>query len=202
MIITSLISYLQKMESNIKMELRILTSTTRENRQGIKVANWIFEKAQSDSNFNTQLLDLKEINLPLMDEPNHPSLGKYEHEHTKAWSKKINEADAFIFVLAEYNYGFPAPIKNAIDYLHREWKYKPVAFVSYGGISAGLRSTQMMKQVVTTLNMMPIATQVNIPFFATHIQDGRFVSNEQMEISANKMLEELYKWTIVMKQMR
>ncbi|HQZ82799.1 MAG TPA: NAD(P)H-dependent oxidoreductase [Pyrinomonadaceae bacterium] len=193
--------------SNLKKifmtSLKIITSTTREKSQGIKVARWITEFAKADTDLDVELLDLRAIGLPLMDEPEHPRLGKYTHDHTKEWSKKIAAADAFIIVLGEYNYGYPAPIKNAIDYLFNEWTYKPVAFVSYGGISAGLRSTQMLKQVVTTLNMMPIAEQVNIPLFAKLInEDGQFVPDDAIERSALAMLKELKRWSDAMKPMR
>lgn len=183
--------------------LKIITSTTREGRKGISVANWITELAKEVDGFEVELIDLKELDLPFMNEPNHPSLGKYQFEHTKDWSKIIGEADAFIIVLAEYNFGFPAPIKNAIDYLFHEWYYKPVGFVSYGGVSGGLRATQMLKQVVTTLNMMPISEQVNIPFFAKSIDgDGRFNANEIINDSAKNMLQHLIKWSDTMKTMR
>lgn len=123
------------------INLKIITSTTRPGRKGVVVANWIKDFAITGGKYNVELLDLAEINLPFMDEPNHPRLQQYQHEHTKKWSAAIDAADAFIIVLGEYNFSFPAPIKNAIDYLLNEWKYKPVGFVSYGGISAGLRST-------------------------------------------------------------
>src|SRR5919202_6790763 len=135
--------------------LKIITSTTRPGRKGIAVANWMTGVAQQTGKFNVELLDLAVINLPFLDEPNHPRLQQYQHEHTKRWSATIDAADAFIIVLGEYNFGFPAPIKNALDYLFNEWKHKPVAIVSYGGISGGLRSTQMIKQVVTALSIMP-----------------------------------------------
>lgn len=183
--------------------LKIITSTTREGRKGISVAKWITELAKEIDGFEVELIDLKELDLPFMNEPNHPSLGEYQFEHTKEWSKTIGEADAFIIVLAEYNYGFPAPIKNAIDYLFKEWQYKPVGMVSYGGISAGLRATQMLKQVVTTLNMMPISEQVSIPFFAKYIdQDGKFNANDTTNNSAKRMLQELLRWSDTMKNMR
>ncbi len=183
--------------------LKILTTTTRDGRRGISVARWITEFVEKTGGFDVELLDLKEINLPFMDEPNHPRMQKYTHEHTKRWSAMIQPAEAFIFVLGEYNYGYPAPIKNAIDFLFNEWKYKPVAFVSYGGISGGLRSTQMLKQVVTTINMMPISEQVNIPFFANKIdEDGVFHPDEIIERSAGFMLKELAKWSETMKALR
>ena len=183
--------------------IKIITSTTREGRKGIAVANWINELARQNNMNNIELLDLAEINLPFMDEPNHPRLQKYQHEHTKKWSETIRAADAFIIVLAEYNFGFPAPIKNAIDYLFNEWMNKPVAFVSYGGISGGLRSTQMLKQVVTTLQMMPLVNQVNLPFFAKLINDdGIFVPDETITKSAEVMLSELDRWSDALKVMR
>src|SRR3954469_14176124 len=176
--------------------IKIITSTTREGRKGIAVANWITELVKQTNRFNVELLDLLDINLPFMDEPHHPRLQQYQHEHTKRWSEKINAADGFIIVLSEYNFGFPAPIKNAIDYLFNEWKYKPVAFVSYGGVSGGLRSTQMLKQVVTAVSMMPVVDQVNIPFFANLIDDtGTFVPGESITKSADAMLNELERWS-------
>ena len=184
-------------------KIKIITSTTREGRKGISVAHWITELAKKNDQYDVELLDLAEINLPLMDEPNHPRLRQYQHEHTKRWSAKIGEADAFIIVLAEYNFGFPAPIKNAIDYLFNEWMYKPVAFVSYGGVSGGLRSTQMLKQVVTAVQMMPIVDSVNIPFFAKLIdENGVFNATEVVIKSAEVMLGELARWTQALKAMR
>lgn len=183
--------------------LKILTSTTREGRKGIIIAKWIEEFAKEHSEFNVELLDLKEINLPFMDEPHHPRMQQYTHQHTKDWSKTIASADAFIFVLSEYNYGFPAPIKNAIDFLFNEWQHKPVGFVSYGGISGGLRSTQMLKQVVTTLSMMPLTEQVTLPFFATLIDENeQFNPTESIERSAANMLKALHKWTEALEKLR
>jgi NAD(P)H-dependent FMN reductase len=127
-----------------------------------------------------------------MDEPNHPMLRRYEHDHTKAWSAQVDAADAFVFVTAEYNYGFTAPLKNAIDYLHAEWQHKPVGFVSYGGVGAGTRAVQMLKQVVTTLKMVPLVEAVNIPFHPQFIdEDGAVQANEVMDQSATTLLDEL-----------
>ena len=184
-------------------KLKIITSTVREGGKGIVLAKWLTEKAKNLGQYEVELLDLAEINLPMMNEPNHPRMQDYKYEHTKKWSEKIAEGDAFVVVLAEYNFGMPAAIKNAFDYLHNEWAYKPVAFLSYGGVSGGLRATQMMKQIVTTLNMMPIAQQVNIPFFAKMIdEENVFVPNETVDKSAEGMLKELEKWSKVMETMR
>lgn len=185
------------------MNLKIITSTNRDVSLGIKVADWIYDLAIKHSSFDVELLDLKVIDLPFTNEPNHPRLKNYQYEHTKKWSAMIESGDAFIIVLGEYNFGFPAPIKNAIDYLFQEWQDKTVAFVSYGGISAGLRSTQMLKQVISALNMMPISTQVNIPFFSNHINNEKqFVADEKIESSAKRMLQELHKWSVALATLR
>lgn len=183
--------------------LKIITSTTRQGRKGPIIAKWINALAIESGKFDVELLDLAEINLPFLDEPNHPRLQQYQHEHTKKWSATINAADAFIIVLSEYNFGFPAPIKNALDYLFNEWKHKPVALVSYGGVSGGLRSTQMLKQVLTALNMMPLVESVSIPFFAKYINDEEtFVPDEIVTKSAHVLFSELHRWSETLKPMR
>lgn len=172
-------------------KIKIITSTTRPGRKGIAVARWIESMATLEEEFDVELLDLAEIGLPLMDEPNHPRLQKYEHEHTKQWSARINSADAFIFVLAEYNFGFPAPVKNAIDFLYKEWMYKPIGIVSYGGVSGGMRSMQMLRQVLSALQCLPLSASVSIPFFAKFLDEERFVPEEVVTQSAGNLLTEL-----------
>lgn len=136
--------------------------------------------------------DLAEVDLPLFDEPRHPRLHDYVHAHTKEWSQLVGGSDAFVLVTPEYNYGYPATIKNAIDYLHDEWKNKPVGFVSYGGVGAGTRAVQQLKQVVTALKMLPVLEAVNIPFHTQFLDgDGSLHPNEVMEQAATTMLDEL-----------
>lgn len=188
---------------NTRYQLRIITSTTRPGHKGIAVARWIDSLLQSNEDFETQLLDLAEIDLPMMDEPQHPRLRKYAHAHTKRWSATIDAADAFIIVLGEYNHGFPAPIKNAIDYLVHEWAYKPVAFVTYGGIAGGTRSLQMLKNVIVSLRMTPVVESVNIPFFDKHFDDaGIFNGDAGMEKAAANMMTELTRLTKTLQPLR
>ena len=106
-----------------------------------------------------------------------------------------DRADAYVFVVPEYNYGMPPALLNALDYVYYEWHYKAVGFVSYGGISGGLRSVQMAKPVITTLRMMPIPEAVSVPFYAKLVTDGTFAPGESAERSATAMLDELLKWT-------
>src|SRR5579875_3121224 len=172
----------QESRSMSKPKLMILIASTRPGRVGEPVAEWFRERAEQHGGFDVEIVDLAKLNLPFMDEPNHPRLRQYLHQHTRDWSALVEDADAFVFVMPEYNYGFSAPLKNAIDYLHHEWAYKPVGFVSYGGVSAGTRAVQMMKQVVTTLKMMPVNEAVSIPFVQQFLDEDRRVrANEVME---------------------
>jgi NAD(P)H-dependent FMN reductase len=172
--------------------LQIVIASTRPGRVGLPVGRWFEAHARAHGAFEIEVADLAEIRLPFMDEPNHPRLRKYTHQHTRDWSARVEAADAFVFVMPEYNYGFTAPLKNAIDYLHTEWQYKPVGLVSYGGISAGTRAAQMVKQVVTTLKMTPLPEAVSIPFVAQFVDDEGVVKpNEVMEQSSTAMLDEL-----------
>ncbi|HRP31117.1 MAG TPA: NAD(P)H-dependent oxidoreductase [Agriterribacter sp.] len=176
-------------------KLKIISSTVRPGRKGPVVAAWITELAKQYGKFNVEFLDLGEINLPMMNEPNHPVLKKYQHEQTKWWSAKIEEADAFIFVTAEYDYNYPAPLRNALEYLFHEWGYKPAAIVSYGGISGGTRATNALKADLSTFRVVPLAESVHFPFFQTHINDqNEFEANEVAHKSADNMLKQLARW--------
>ncbi len=138
------------------------------------------------------MVDLAELALPPLDEPKHPRLRQYTHVHTREWSEQVEAADAFVFVTPEYNHGYPASLKLAIDYLHNEWRHKPVGFVSYGGVAAGTRSVEQLQQVVGALRMTPVIEQVNIPFYQQFIDDdGVLGANEVMEQAADAMLDQL-----------
>src|SRR5579872_6813928 len=140
--------------------LQIVVASTRPGRVGLPVAEWFADVARKHGAFDVELVDLAEVGLPFLDEPNHPRFRQYTHAHTKKWSATVERADAFVFVTPEYNFGMPATLKNALDYLHYEWQYKPAGFVSYGGISAGTRAVQQLKQVVTTLKLFPLPEAV------------------------------------------
>jgi NAD(P)H-dependent FMN reductase len=185
------------------LNVKIIIGSTRPGRKGSLIAAWVYELAKENPSFQVSLLDLAAINLPFLDEPHHPMLRQYQHEHTKSWSREISEADAIILVTPEYNHGFPAPLKNALDYLYHEWSYKPVGFVSYGGIAGGTRAVQMLKQVVTAQKMVPITESVNIPFFTKFIDEQlQFVPDEAIKKSALLMLAELERWSASLEPMR
>ncbi|MGW7069434.1 NADPH-dependent FMN reductase [Streptomyces sp. NPDC054855] len=185
-------------------KLEIIVASTRPGRVGPSVAHWIDAEAAAHGGFDEiEIVDLAGVNLPFMNEPHHPKFGRYTHQHTRAWSAKVAEADAFIFVMPEYNYGYNAELKNAIDYLYSEWQYKPVGIASYGGVSAGTRAAQMIKQVVTTLKMTPVFEAVSIPFVQQFLDDEqRLLPNDVMTSSAKAMLDELVRVTEALRPLR
>lgn len=185
------------------LELHTIICSTRPGRIGPKIAEWFHEFATGHGHFAAKLVDLADFNLPIFDEPNHPRLQKYEKEHTKRWSESVAAADAYVFVTPEFNYCPPPSLVNALNYLYREWNYKACGFVSYGGISGGMRAVQMEKQLVTTLKMMPMVEGVAVPMVTKHFDaEKRFLSNELIDNAAKNMLEELHRWAVALKAMR
>ncbi|MGA0557038.1 NADPH-dependent FMN reductase [Larkinella sp. VNQ87] len=176
--------------------LKIINSTVRPSRKGPLVVAWITELARQHGGFNVEVLDLAEINLPFMNEAAHPRLKQYQHEHTKKWSVTIDEADAFLFVTAEYDHSYPAPLKNALQYLVQEWAYKAAGIVSYGGISAGTRAATSLKADLIALKVVPLFEAVHLPFFDQFItEEEEFVPTESSNKAAQLMLNELIRWT-------
>jgi NAD(P)H-dependent FMN reductase len=172
-------------------KLLIVIASTRPGRVGLPVANWFTGRAREHGAFDIEVVDLAERRLPLLDEPNHPRLRQYTKDHTHAWSATVQAADAFAFVTSEYNHGYPPALKNAIDYLHHEWHYKPVGFVSYGGVAAGTRAMQQLEQVVSAVRMWPATAAVNIPFVQQFLTDGVIEANDIMVQAAADVLDEL-----------
>ena len=183
--------------------LQIFIVSTRKGRKGEAVARWFETRAREHGGFEIELVDLAAVNLPLFDEPEHPRFQRYQHEHTKRWSEQIARADAFVFVTPEYNYSAPPSLINALDYLLHEWAYKPVGFVSYGGVSGGTRSVQMSKLLVTAVKMMPIPEAVTLPFFMRMFAaGGTFAPDETQHKAAGAMLDELKRWTGALQTLR
>ncbi len=186
------------------LKLNVVTVSTRPTRVGPAISKWFAEFAASEAGdmFDVENVDLAGFNLPVFDEPKHPRFGEYEHEHTKAWSRSVASADAFVFVSPEYNYSPPPSFVNAVTYLSKEWQYKPAAFVSYGGVSAGLRAIQMEKLLLTTMKVVPIFEAVPIPMVAQHLKDGVFEAKDIHIDSARMLLPELARWATALKGMR
>jgi NAD(P)H-dependent FMN reductase len=172
-------------------KLLIVFASTRPGRNGEPVATWFTEQARAHGGFDVTYVDLADLALPLFDETEHPRLGRYANGHTLRWQAVVEPADAVVFVTPEYNWSFPASLKNALDYLSAEWRNKPVGFVSYGGVSAGTRAVTAIRPVTEAVGMHAVNSAVNVPFFTSFIEDGRFAPNDMLLGSAKTMLDDL-----------
>lgn len=186
--------------------LLVLIASVRQGRVGSAVGDWVVDaahrtaahqtaadrtSADRSAGLDVQVIDLAELALPLCDEPNHPKLGAYLGEPALGWSAIVGAADAFVFVMPEYNHSFSAPLKNAIDYLFAEWASKPIGLVSYGGLSGGTRAVTALQPVLLNLGMSPVRTNVEIAWVDEHIRDGVFEANERQERALAAQLDEL-----------
>jgi NAD(P)H-dependent FMN reductase len=151
----------------------VVMGSVRAGRRCPQIAVWVIEQAKKCSSLQYELVDLAEWQLPFDDEAGIPALGVYAQPHTLAWSRKIAEADAIVIVTPQYNWGYPAPLKNAIDHLHDEWAGKPVAIVTYGGHGGGKCAAQL-RQVVEGLEMRPTATMPGLKLTREMIGGGPF----------------------------
>jgi NAD(P)H-dependent FMN reductase len=185
-------------------KLGVIVGSVREGRAGLPIAHWFVERARAHGGFDVSLIDLKEMRLPLVEEPNHPRLRQYQHDTTRAWSAVVTPLDAFVFVTAEYNHSTPPALVNALDHLHHEWSYKAAGLVSYGGISGGLRGAQMLKLTLLSLKMVPITEAVPIPFYAQMMdkESGTFKGSETLEKGVVAMLDELKRWDAALAALR
>ena len=182
----------------------VIIASTRPGRLGPAVGDWFVDATREVAGklgITVEVGDLAQIGLPLLDEPEHPASGNYLHQHTIDWSRRVAAADAFVIVTPEYNYGMPATLKNAIDYLYAEWAWKPVGFVSYGNTSAGTRAVQMAKQVVTTLRMVPIGATVALRL-AEHLDGDAVRADPIRNTLAVEVLTELARVATALRPLR
>ncbi len=192
---------------NNKIKVQIILGSTRKNRFGDKPANWIYSIAKDREDLDVEMIDLRDYPLPFFDEPMSPSSsnGKYSSDAAAKWAAKVGEADAYIIAAPEYNNGYSAVLKNALDYVYKEWNNKPVGFVSWGGVSGGTRAVQQLRQVSIELQMAPIRNSVNIPFSWNivdangELKPGALDAQKQ---GAENLLDQLTWWAKALKEAR
>ena len=185
------------------MKLLVVTASVRDNRVGGVVGRWVTEFAKKHAGFDeVESVDLRELNLPVFNEPNHPAMQDYKYDHTKKWSKLVDSADAFVFVTPEYNFFAPSSLINAIDYLAKEWNYKPAGIVSYGGVSGGMRSAQSVKPLLNTVKIVPIPEAVTFHFVNNYIDEDDLKADKLHDESATAMLDEMVRWTKALSTLR
>jgi NAD(P)H-dependent FMN reductase len=196
-----------------RLKIKIIIGSTRQGRFSEKPAQWIYEEAKKLDGVDAELLDLRDYPMPFFESPMSPSMaqGKYENEVVQRWAEKIKEGDAFIIVTPEYNHGYPAVLKNAMDVIYPEWNKKPVGFVSYGS-AMGARSVEQLRQVAVELQMAPIRNAIHIPpdiFSSARTSEGKqwLESFEKMRKSSardplERFFDELLWWAKALKAAR
>jgi NAD(P)H-dependent FMN reductase len=165
----------------------IVVGSVRPGRVGLPIAEWVNREAAKTGKFEVDFVDLAELALPFMDEPKHPILRDYTKQHTIDWSARVDAADAFIFVTPEYNYSFSPALKNAIDFLNKEWWRKPLGFVSYGGVSGGTRGVAAIMPITSALGLV----RVGANFGGKQVVDGVFQPQDKEIAILAKELEEI-----------
>lgn len=186
----------------MKLKLNIIIGSTRPGPVGPVVGRWLKEAADRHGKFDVELVDLAAFDLPLLDEAAHPAKRQYANEPTKRWSASLTSADAFLFVTPEYDYFAPAALVNAVQALLHEWVYKPAGVLSYGGVSGGLRSTQVLRQLLSNVNVHAVPQTVPVQFVQQFIESGAFRPTEQIEGAVNAMLDEVHQWVRALRGLR
>jgi NAD(P)H-dependent FMN reductase len=183
------------------LKVAIILGSTRPGRNGEAVAKWAYEIARKRSDAEFELVDLKDFNLPLLDEPGPLVMGRYAHQHTRTWSEKIASFDAYVFVTPEYNHGIAGALKNAIDFLKQEWANKAAGFISYGSM-AGARAVEHLRSVMTELQVANVRAQVGLSMFTDFEKFSAFKPGPHQETNVNAMLDQVIAWGGALKGLR
>lgn len=175
------------------IKVAVIIGSTRPKRVGESVARWVYERAKQRSDAEFELVDIADFKLPLLDEPIPPSQGKYSQPHTIAWAEKIAAFDAYVFVTPEYNHGTSGALKNALDFLYREWNNKAAGFVSYGSVG-GARAVEQLRLVASELQIAHVRNQVMFSLFTDFENFSVFKPHDRHEAGVNAMLDQLIAW--------
>ncbi len=183
------------------IKVAIITGSTRPGRKAEAVARWVYEIACRRKDAEFELVDIQHYHLPLLDEAMLPSMGQYSQPHTKAWAAKIDAFDAFVFVTPEYNHGISGALKNALDFLYREWNNKAAGFVSYG--SAGrARAVEQLRLVMAELQVADVRAQVMLSLFSDFENFTALKPAPHHENSVNVLLNQVIAWGTALKPLR
>ena len=183
------------------LRVAIIVGSTRPGRKGEAVARWVYEIASSRGDAEFELVDIKDYDLPLLDEPSSAIFGRYSNDHTKAWSVKIASFDAFVFVTPEYNHATSGALKNAIDYLYLEWNNKAAGFVGYGG-AGGTRAVENLRLVMGELMVADVRAQVALSLFTDFENFSVFKPASHHEKAVHGMLDQVIAWGGALRSLR
>src|SRR2546422_11042635 len=183
------------------LRIAIILGSTRPGRNGEAVAKWIHEITKKRTDAEFELVDIKDFNLPLLDEPMPPIMGQYSKPHTKAWAAKIGSFGGYVFVTPEYNHGVPGALKNAIDFLFREWNDKAAGFVSYGG-AGGARAVEQLSLGLAEGQMATVRNHGLLSMFTDFVNFSVFKPGVRHETSVNEMFDQVIAWGGALKALR
>lgn len=189
------------------LKIKIILGSTRPKRFSEHPGRWILGLAEKMDGIEPEVLDLRDYPLPFYEESMTPSDAKdvgHDKEVVRRWAGKIEEGDGFIIVAPEYNHGYPAVLKNALDYVWYPWNRKPVAFVGYGN-AGGARSVEQLREVAVELEMVSVRRAVHIFSPYTLVDDAQRLKKcalDSYEKKANGMLKELIEWGSILKTAR
>ncbi len=190
-----------RFSGGIVLKIGIIVGSTRPGRKALTVAQWVHEHAVRKGNAEYEIVDLQDYALPLLDEAKPPAMGQYEHEHTKRWSAQIASLDAFIFVTPEYNHGTSGALKNAIDFLYREWGNKAAGFVGYGQVGAA-RAVEHLRLIMAELQVADVRAQVALSLYTDFEKYTTFTPSPVHEKTLNALFDQVVAWGTAMKTLR
>ncbi|HVL74508.1 MAG TPA: NAD(P)H-dependent oxidoreductase [Noviherbaspirillum sp.] len=183
------------------IRIAIIVGSTRPGRKADAVANWAYEIARQRNDAQFEVVDIQDFNLPLLDEPVPPSMDQYSKPHTKAWADCIGSFDAFVFVTPEYNHGTSGALKNAIDFLYKEWNNKAAGFVGYGS-AGGVRAVESLRLVMGELQVADVRAQVMLSLSSDFENYTTFKPDQCHEATLGTMLDQLIAWGNALKTVR
>ena len=186
---------------NSTPKIAVIVGSTRPGRNGEQVARWVLEHAQERSDSTYELVDLADVNLPLLDEAMPPAMGQYDNEHTRKWSSSIAAFDGFVIVTPEYNHGIPGALKNALDYLYGEWNNKAVGFVGYGSHGA-TRAVEHLRGVAGELQLADVRAQVSFTLATDFEHYSVFKPADHHVAVLHQMLDQLVAWSTALATLR
>lgn len=175
--------------------VHVVLGSTRQGRAGERVARWFMDTGAGRDDLRLELVDLRDWPLPFFDRPRPPAAGQYDDPAQIAWAAKVAQAQAYVLVTPEYNHGYPAVLKNALDTVYAEWGGKPVSFVGYGGPAGGVRAVEQLRQVVVELDMVPLRQQVALPRVYSAFDDDGSLRHPGPEREATAVFDALAEWT-------
>ena len=182
-------------------KIAIITGSTRPGRKSEAVARWVYGIAAKRSDASFEIVDIAAFDLPLLDEAVPPIMNQYAKPHTKAWAAKIATFDAFVFVTPEYNHSTSGALKNAIDFLYREWNDKAAGFVGYGG-AGGTRAVEHLRLVMGEVKVADVRAQVALSMFTDFENFSTLKPGPHQEAAVNAMLDDLVAWGQALQAMR